>query len=312
VNGGFIQLRRGLFEHLRDGRLTLLELSALCVILLLADKATGIWIGSARALAANCGAGDITDRQARHLLESLEKKGYIRRFPRRRSHANYPILVNRYLVTFGAYSGMTLNAAATDDWRQPVYESRQEQGAERGAEDGVHQGAGRAPYQEVEVKREERKNKPTSAPETVAPIDLPPWLPLGTWNDFLEMRKVMRKPLMRKAVDLMLRKLAAWRVEGQDVGEILERSVMNGWVGIFPLPKENSNGRTAGPKSFDAIRRENTDAALKRVIERHRERAGDSRPALQPGPRRASDGDIRTGTPQLESGADSRRVLPGA
>jgi hypothetical protein len=31
------------------------------------------------------------DRQARHLLESIERKGYIRRFPKRRSHANYPI-----------------------------------------------------------------------------------------------------------------------------------------------------------------------------------------------------------------------------
>jgi hypothetical protein len=76
----------------------------------------------------------------------LEEKGYIRRFPKRRSHANYPILVNRYLVTFGAYSGMMLNASATTDWRNPVYEPRQEQGAEQGVEHGAQQGAARAPY----------------------------------------------------------------------------------------------------------------------------------------------------------------------
>ena len=135
--GGYVQKRRGVIDHLRDGRLTLLELGAHDVLLLLADKASGMWIGSAKALAANCGAGDITDRQARHLLESLEKKGYIRRFPKRRSHANYPILINRYLITFGANIGSMLNASATTDWRNPVYQSRQELGVQIGLEDGA-------------------------------------------------------------------------------------------------------------------------------------------------------------------------------
>ena len=170
MSAGYIQKRRGILDHLRDGRLTLLELGAHDVIILLADKATGMWVGSAKALSANCGAGDITDRQARHLLESLEIKGYIRRFPKRRSHANYPILVNRYLVTFGAYSGMTLNASATSDWRKPVYESRQEQGAEQGLEDGAEQGAERAPIQEVRSKKEKiEKSIEGAATKTVAP-----------------------------------------------------------------------------------------------------------------------------------------------
>src|SRR5262249_22292605 len=158
----------GVLDHLRDGRLTLLELGAHDVILLLADKATGIWVGSARALSANCGAGDISDRQARHLLESLEENGYIRRFPRRRSHANYPILVNRYLVPFGAHNGMTLNASATVDWRKPVYEFRLEQGQEQGIENGP----ARAPIQEVRKETEER----IMAAEPVAVIH-PPSLP---------------------------------------------------------------------------------------------------------------------------------------
>jgi hypothetical protein len=124
--------------------------------LALADKATGVWWGSAKALAAICGAGDVTDRQARHLLESLEKKGYVRRFPKRRGHGNYPVLVNKFEVTFGAYRGMRLNAEKTTDWRSPVYESCLEHGAER------------APFRKGEERQTKRK-KP--AAKTTPPAD---------------------------------------------------------------------------------------------------------------------------------------------
>jgi hypothetical protein len=265
VNSGFIQKRRGILDHLRDGRLTLLELGAHDVVILLADKSTGLWTGSAKALAANCGAGDITDRQARHLLESLEKKGYIRRFPKRRSHANYPILVNRYLVTFGAYSGMTLNASATSDWRKPVYESRQEQGAERGVEEGVQRGAERAPIQEVRM-RPEKKNKSTPAPETGAiAIVLPDWLPLSTWNDFLEMRKAKLKSPTRRAVELLLRKLAKLREAGEDVREVLEQSTLNSWQDVFPVRKENGYD-TRQTTSREQQRHERSQQAVENVL----------------------------------------------
>jgi hypothetical protein len=264
VNSGYIQKRRGILDDLRDGRLTLLELGAHDVTVLLADKSTGIWTGSAKALAANCGAGDITDRQARHLLESLEKKGYIRRFPKRRSHANYPILVNRYLVTFGAYSGMTLNASATSDWRKPIYEARHEQGAEEGAQEGAQEGAGRAPIQEVRMKKEK---KTTPAPETGASILLPDWLPLSTWNDFLEMRKGIRKPLKGKAVELMLRKLAKLRDAGEDVRQVLEQSTLNSWQDVFPVRKENGYG-TRQTASREQQRHERSQQAIERVTGR--------------------------------------------
>jgi hypothetical protein len=143
TGNGFVKRRRGILAHLREGRITLAEAGAHDVIGMLADKCTGIWFGSARAFAANCGAGDVTERQARHLLETLEAKGYLKRFATPRAHGNYPILVNKYEVTFGAHDGMRLNASATSDWHNPAYEKCLEQGAEV------------APYQEV--RREKKK-----------------------------------------------------------------------------------------------------------------------------------------------------------
>jgi hypothetical protein len=154
---GYTQKRRGAVDHLRDGRLSLLEYGAHDLLLALADKATGMWWGSAKGLAATCGAGDVTERQARHLLESLEKKRYIRRFAKKRGHGNYPILLNKFEVTFGAYKGMRLNAEETSDWRNPVYQVCQGDGSDRGPADGAAQGEPSAPFREGEFKTEKEK-----------------------------------------------------------------------------------------------------------------------------------------------------------
>lgn len=173
---GWIQKRRGAVEHLRDGRLSLLQYGAHDLILALADIETGIWWGSAKALAANCGAGDISEREARHLLESLEKKGYIRRFSKKRGHGNYPILVDKFEISFGAKRGMRLNAATSNDWRNPIYESRVEEGLQQGTEEGIvdgpAQGEVHAPFREGELKpeNETKKQKAASTP----PINVSP------------------------------------------------------------------------------------------------------------------------------------------
>lgn len=158
---GFVAKRRGVIEHLQDGRLTLLEYGAYDVLIGLAEKSTGIWPGSAKALAATCGAGDLSERQARHVLEALEAKQYIRRFARPRAHGNYPILINKYEVSFGAYAGMRLNAVATTDWRNPTYEPRLEQGAEQGAE--------RAPFRQGQGKGQKKSRVLETAREAHDP-----------------------------------------------------------------------------------------------------------------------------------------------
>jgi hypothetical protein len=70
---GFIQLRRGLFEHVRDGRLSFFETSLYVAIIVDANPATGICYGSAGLFATIFGLAPRTVREA---LEKLEKKGY--------------------------------------------------------------------------------------------------------------------------------------------------------------------------------------------------------------------------------------------
>src|SRR5262245_31581848 len=62
---GFLQLRRGLWEHVRDGRMTITEALAFVYICSEADTRTGIWKGSAKSLSGELG---IPERTARDVL----------------------------------------------------------------------------------------------------------------------------------------------------------------------------------------------------------------------------------------------------
>ena len=58
---------------------------------------------------------------------------------------------------------------------------------------------------------------------------------------FEEHRKKLRAPMSERALELVLKKLARFRAEGMDPIEVLEQSIMNGWVGIFPTRRERGS-----------------------------------------------------------------------
>jgi hypothetical protein len=116
---GYLQLRRAVFEHVRDGRLSHMEALAYIYMASQADTRTGVWYGSSGAL-----AGELccSERQARSLLESLSIKTYIKRFPVPGRHCCYPILINKYQVTDGEHKGERLNANTSESWNLLAFE----------------------------------------------------------------------------------------------------------------------------------------------------------------------------------------------
>lgn len=107
---GFVPIRRGILEHIQDGRLTPLEFTAHYLITSQADTRTGKWIGSAKCLAS---ALCITERMARKVLENLSRGGYIRRFAIPGKHVCYPILVHKFHPTNGEHKGEQLDAISS-------------------------------------------------------------------------------------------------------------------------------------------------------------------------------------------------------
>ena len=74
MTNGFLALRRGILEHLDDGRLTPLEFAAFVVILISADHRSAIWPGSGRILGELLG---LSPSYARKILGALKRKGYV-------------------------------------------------------------------------------------------------------------------------------------------------------------------------------------------------------------------------------------------
>jgi hypothetical protein len=126
---GFFQLRRGIWEHVRDGRMSLQDVAVHQYIASQADTRTGIWNGSAGALA---GELCISPRMARRFIERLTKGDYLRRFPLPGRHSCYPILVHKFLITDGQHKGEQLNALASTSPADLRYFSGEHVGEQKG------------------------------------------------------------------------------------------------------------------------------------------------------------------------------------
>jgi hypothetical protein len=125
---GFLQLRRGIFEHVRDGRMSHMDALTFIYIVAQADTRTGVWSGSAGALAGEMG---ISPRTARDVLERLSADGYLKRFPVPGKHSCYPILIHKFLITDGEHRGKHLNAkdsSSKDDLRHFTRDEHGEHG----------------------------------------------------------------------------------------------------------------------------------------------------------------------------------------
>ena len=83
------------------------------------------------------------------------------------------------------------------------------------------------------------------------------WLPLDAWQGWVEMRKKLKKPLTDRAIERALTKLAAMYEKGQDIGEVLDRSTMNGWTDLYEIKETNNgkNNRTGGPDRRSSLAR---------------------------------------------------------
>jgi hypothetical protein len=106
---GFLQLRRGLWEHVRDGRLTRTKALVYIYMLTQADTRSGVWNGSAGAIAGELA---IPKSTAKYVLQKLDG-AYIRRFATPGRHFCYPILLHKFLVTDGQQIGLRLDALSS-------------------------------------------------------------------------------------------------------------------------------------------------------------------------------------------------------
>ena len=67
-------------------------------------------------------------------------------------------------------------------------------------------------------------------------IEIPEWLCKEVWESWVKYRIEKKKPMTEKAMELAIKVLEKDKEHAQ---EVIEKSIMNGWTGLFEL-KENS------------------------------------------------------------------------
>jgi hypothetical protein len=92
------------------------------------------------------------------------------------------------------------------------------------------------PETETETEREtEIKTKKSKS----ITLELPEWLPENIWNDFVELRKFIKKPMTDRAKQLMLANLQKIKDNGHDPILAINKSIANNWSDIYE-PKPNT------------------------------------------------------------------------
>jgi hypothetical protein len=91
----------------------------------------------------------------------------------------------------------------------------------------------------LEKRREETEKKPVS-------LEIPDWIDVNDWKDFVEMRKKIGKPMTDRASKLIISKLEKMKVKGISPSVSLQNSILNAWQDVYE-PKvhtqQNSMGR---------------------------------------------------------------------
>jgi hypothetical protein len=97
-----------------------------------------------------------------------------------------------------------------------------------------------------ETSKQNKKSK--KAPAATLP-PLPDWLPKDLWDDFVEHRRLLRKPLTPLAATRVLKILqdVADQFSEAEARQCLDTSIANGWVGVFP-PKQ-----AATPQRYQSV-----------------------------------------------------------
>ena len=157
--GGYVPLRRGIIEHLMNGRLSNNEGLVLIFLIMLADKATGR--GTINAPSLRTFLPELSYDAAKRALLSLEEKHYIYRQITPFSKRVYPYWVNRYTVTDGPRKLLQIDLSQVFESRN-IADIRYVDPVPEGAREGAPEGA-RDPalnYKKREKKQEKREYSP--------------------------------------------------------------------------------------------------------------------------------------------------------
>lgn len=84
---------------------------------------------------------------------------------------------------------------------------------------------------------------------------IPEWIDKDTWDGFLEVRKRKKAAQTDFALSLIIKDLEKFKALGDDPNEVLKRSIMNSWKGVFPLKGGQDGTHKQGSRELPKVYR---------------------------------------------------------
>lgn len=94
---------------------------------------------------------------------------------------------------------------------------------------------------QIATKNQEPRTRTSSA--TTA-IELPDWLPLNTWTEWVEYRRSSKKPMSPLASTKFLNQLETFVKDGYDPIKLIDLAIASGWTTVYPRDEAKSKKAT--------------------------------------------------------------------
>ena len=170
-----------------------------------------------------------SEKKIRSALSKLEKEGLIKV-----GNYNKVAYDRTKWYTLTEEGGMALNVDISDFTKRENGNYKKENGSE--------QNVTPIPDIKTNIKTDiikERKKDKTNYDEIIKNLVYDQEVK-ETLYEFIKMRSMMKKPLSDRALTLIISKLNKLSSNSEEQVEILNNSIVNNWLGIFPLKKESS------------------------------------------------------------------------
>ena len=107
----------------------------------------------------------------------------------------------------------------------------------------LHENRSQSRVEKSRVETEKSRVEPPISPKGKSTsLKLPEWVPLDSWQGYLEMRKTIKRPLSSHGQRLAIATLDKLNRDGHSPQAVLDQSTLHSWQGLF-APKEESNGQ---------------------------------------------------------------------
>ncbi len=96
----------------------------------------------------------------------------------------------------------------------------------------------------IQAPTKERKKE-----EKEIRVEIPSWISLECFESFREMRKKIKKPMTKRAEQLVIKELGKLKEQGFNPNDVLDQSTRNDWQDVYPI-KEKGNGNKKGDSAI--------------------------------------------------------------